>query len=223
MGMSMRLGKSNAWSLSGRGKIANAISISYELVERTSEKTTYKVIVTIDNLSVRMNRRVDDGEIYVCLYELAHNWRGINNESENLYCCYQNCTSGTNSRRYLQKVVRGKNKYIFTVNLYQALSDTFYSWGNSYSRMVYRTKYVWGDDAENGIYYIIGASLLHITNIRYNHNRDEHYENVFLKESSYDFRWYSNMCGNNNDSSYFTNMFSFASNLTRTSPIKLEL
>ena len=219
--MSMRLGKSNAWSVCDS---TCDLSISHELVERTSEKTTYRVIVTVERLSKRMNRRVDDGELYVCLYEIAHSWRGKHREdnSNNPYCDCQNCVSGERPHKYLQQIVRGKNQYIFNVDLYQELSDTFYNYGNSYSRMVEYTKRRWGDDAEDGIYYIIGADLLHIRNTRNIIENHMHVtkKNPMLEKSAYDFRWYSNTCDTHPS---FVNMLSFASNITCTDTITLYL
>ena len=224
MGMSVRLGKSNAWSVCGDSDPICDLSISHELVKRTSEKTTYRVIVTVELLSKRMDRRVDDGEMYVCLYELAHSWKGVSRECdyENYYSERKNRVEGDCSHSYLQQIVRGKNQYVFNVDLYQELSDTFYQNGNSYSRMVKRVKYIWGDDARDGIYYIIGADLLHIRNTRYfieNHVRVPK-KNPMLEKSAYDFRWYSSTL---DTAPLFTNMLSFASNIAFTDTIKLHL
>ncbi len=233
--MSMRLGKSNAWSVSGRGKIANAISISYELVERTSEKTTYKVIVTIDNLSVRMNRRVDDGEIYVCLYEKCCDSKGYNESFDGdsrygspSYATANNLVHGGLAYwRYLQKVVRGKNQYVYTVTLNADDSDYYYDSYNDYSRIVESVKWYNYTKDYYDTYYNVGASLLHIRNYKWVYTSGEGYKkckNTFLKSLSdsgcFDMAIYA---GDDKTKTCFDNMPSFASNLAYTPLIKLEL
>lgn len=226
MGMSIRLGKSNAWNVSEDSD--NNISISSELVERTSEKTTYKVIVTIDYLSKRMNRRVADGEIYVCLYEKCRDSKGFNQSHYRYdpcpsYALHHNLVhtfgSTTDSHQYLQKVVRGKKRYIYTVTLNADVSDCYYDGYNDYYRLVDKVK--WHNSVGYNFYntyYEIGASLLHIR--KFKNAIIE--ENTALKECPDDFRCYTYeyniyipFC--------FTNMASFASNVCYTDLIRLDL
>ena len=232
MGMSMRLGKSNAWSLNEDS--TNNISISSELVERTSEKTTYKVIVTIDALSKRMNRRVDDGEIYVCLYEKCRDAKGYNQSHDPWdpspayaysYNLVHTFDLTANSYEYLQKVVRGKNQYIYTVVLG---ADEYYYSNDSYIRFVDRVK-SYNSKGYNfyNTYYNIGASLLHIRNSKLVYNPEigyEEYKNTFLKSLSDSGCFgYDIYDGSDTTKTCFDKMPSFASNVCYTDLIRLDL
>ncbi len=122
MGMSMMLGKSNAWNIadgfSGRG-LGNILSISYV---RTAP-LEYDVTVTIDQLTHKMELAMNRGEAFVCLAnqeftQYLPNQREYDNRSRRFVeNCMRSITdelqSNISSLPCLMKVIKGKKNYRF--------------------------------------------------------------------------------------------------------------
>lgn len=228
MGMSMKLGKSNAWTLSKSSDPSWGtcdISISSKVIKSIANtETTYEVTITINTLSARMNRRVDDGELYICLYERAKLSKGYSMNAEYpdaVYARKHNLTTGNKKWHYLQRVIRGKKDYVFNITLSRIdTKDSFYDYGWNTLGRVIQDKRRKGQDST--LYYIVGGCLLHIRNKKINLSGNNWF-NKSLEESTENTNWFINNGAkyDYDNSQFFNQKFSHASAIRSTQTLKL--
>lgn len=143
MGMSMRLGESNAWKVGDadvcKGSLrkhtpdrydGNDLSISYE----TISPLKYKITITINSLSYALTKVMEYGNLYICLASQEirrHNSKRCRFQSQDMQNAYvpgswtyddmSTITQSQYKNKYqypvFQKVVPGKRDYTFVIDM----------------------------------------------------------------------------------------------------------
>lgn len=124
--LTIRLGKNRTWAQEGIYRDSGNV-LSIALLENDAAAGTAKVAVTIESLTRRACKLVDKGELYICLanWDMSVYMRsfrylaGKQDSSKEGWsgCMYWRTINGNGRSSVIERVVRGKNTYTFSLEI----------------------------------------------------------------------------------------------------------